>query len=147
MELDDKDRLILQALRDDAGQKTVQLAKRLGMPRTTVHERIVRMQEEGVIRKTTVLVDPKSVGEDVTAFIWVAFEHGATDQRTLAHKIARIPGVFEVFVVTGEWDILAKVRGESLEAIGRMVIDKLREIPGVGRSMTTASFETIKEEP
>ncbi|MBW3582566.1 MAG: Lrp/AsnC family transcriptional regulator [Euryarchaeota archaeon] len=146
-ELDDKDRLILKALREDAGQSTTRLAKRLALPRTTVHERIVRLQEEGVIRRHTILVDHAKLGRPVTAFIFMSFASGYTDQRTLANQVAQLPGVSEVFVISGEWDILVKVRAESLEGMGRLILDRLREMPGVGRSMTVTSFETIKEEP
>lgn len=147
LEVDDKDRLILRALRQDAGRSTTALAKLVGLPRTTVHERIVRMQEEGIIRRTTVLLDHAKLGRGVTAFIFVGFAAGGVDQRTLAKKIADLPEVAEVFVVSGEWDILLKVRGESLEAIGRLIVDKLRSMPGIARTMTATSFETIKDEP
>lgn len=147
LEMDDKDHQILKALREDASQSTTKLATRLGLPRTTVHERIVRLQQEGVIRKHTVLVDHAKLGKPVTAFIFMSFASGHTDQRTLANQVARLPGVSEVFVISGEWDILVKVRTESLEAMGRLILDRLREMPGVGRSMTVTSFETIKEEP
>lgn len=146
--LDDKDRLILRELRRDAGQKTTVLAKRLNLPRTTLHERIVRLQKEGIIRKTTVLLDHAKLGRGVTAFIFVGFTSGGdVDQRTLAQKIAEFAEVMEVFVVSGEWDILLKVRGESLESVGKLIVDKLRSMPGVARTMTATSFETIKEEP
>jgi DNA-binding Lrp family transcriptional regulator len=48
-----------------------------------------------------------------------------------------------VHVISGEHDILLKVRGESMECIGSLVIDKLRLIPGVGKTLTMASFATI----
>ena len=146
-DLDDKDRMILRELRRDAGQKTTALAKRVGLPRTTVHERIAKLQEEGIIRRWTVLLDHKKLDRGVTAFIFVGFAAGGVDQRTLAQKIAEFPEVSEVFVVSGEWDILIKVRASTLQGIGDLIVDKLRAMPGVARTMTATSFETIKEEP
>lgn len=145
-EMDDKDRQILTELRRDAGQTTTQLAKRLGMPRTTVHEREQRLLSEGVIRRKTVMVDHAKLGQGVTAFILVRFEHGSEGQRTLAKRIGELPGVSEVFVITGEWDILVKVRAPGLQEMGGLVLDELREMAGVAGSMTMASFETVKEE-
>lgn len=146
-EVDDKDRLILRELRRDARQKTATLARRLGIPRTTLHERIARLDREGVIRQHTVLVDHEKLGRGVTVFIFVGFASGGVDQRTLAHKIAELPEVAEVFVVSGEWDILIKARGASLQDVGKLIVDRLRAMPGVARTMTATSFETIKEEP
>ncbi len=146
-DLDDKDRMIIRELRRDAGAKTTTLARRLAMPRTTLHERIARLEEEGVILRRTILVDHAKLGRGVTVFIFVGFASGGVDQRTLAQKIAEIPEVSEVFVVSGEWDILIKARSASLEDVGKLIVDRLRAMPGVARTMTATSFETIKEEP
>lgn len=147
VDLDDKDRLIIRELKRDAGAKTANLARKLGIPRTTLHERITRLEKEGVILRRTVIVDHKKLGRGVTVFIFVGFASGGVDQRTLAQKIAEIPEVSEVFVVSGEWDILIKARSRNLEEVGHLIVDRLRAMPGVARTMTATSFETIKEEP
>lgn len=144
--LDEKDLAILKELRKDARRSTKAIAKDLAIPRATVHERIKRMMDKGVIRGFTVVPDHAKLGEPVTAFILVSFlPNNAVSQRELAQKIAAIEGVQEVHVISGEHDILLKVRGESMESIGSLVIDKLRAIPGVGRTLTMASFATIKD--
>ena len=66
-------------------------------------------------------------------------------QRELANRIAKIPGIYEVHIISGEYDLLLKVRGTSLEDIGKLVIDKLRQLKGVGRTLTCTCFETVKE--
>jgi DNA-binding Lrp family transcriptional regulator len=48
-------------------------------------------------------------------------------------------------VISGEWDILAKVRGQSIESIGELVLEKIRTTPGVARTLTMASFAAIRE--
>jgi Lrp/AsnC family transcriptional regulator, leucine-responsive regulatory protein len=68
-----------------------------------------------------------------------------TSQREVAKRIARLHGVEEVFVISGEWDILAKVRGASIESIGELVLEKIRTTPGVARTLTMASFASIRE--
>ncbi len=67
-------------------------------------------------------------------------------KRQLAKRIAKIPGVYEVHIISGEYDLLLKVRGKSLEDIGKLVVDKLRQLKGVGKTLTFACFETVKEE-
>ncbi|EMR74764.1 transcriptional regulator [Thermoplasmatales archaeon SCGC AB-540-F20] len=64
----------------------------------------------------------------------------------LARRIAKLQGINEVHIISGEYDLLLKVRGKSLEEIGKLVVDKLRELKGVGRTLTCACFETVKEE-
>jgi DNA-binding Lrp family transcriptional regulator len=55
-------------------------------------------------------------------------------------------GVYEVHIISGEYDLLLKVRGKTLDDIGTLVVDKLRQLKGVGRTITFACFETVKEE-
>ena len=144
--LDDKDLAILKELRKDARRSTKAIAKDLAIPRATVHERIKRMLDKGVIKGFTAVPDYAKLGEPVTAFVLVSFlPNSSISQRDLAQKIAGIDGVQEVHVVSGEHDILLKVRGESMESIGSLVIDKIRSIPGVGRTLTMASFAAIKD--
>ncbi|HPD08813.1 MAG TPA: Lrp/AsnC family transcriptional regulator [Methanomassiliicoccales archaeon] len=145
--LDDKDRAILSALEKDSRRSTKAIAKDLNIPRATVHERIRRMMERGVIKGFTVVPDFGKLGEPVTAFILVSFlPNNHISQRELAEKISRLEGVHAVHLISGEHDILLKVRGESMERIGDLVIDKLRQMDGVGRTLTCTCFSTVKDE-
>ena len=145
--LDDKDRVILTELQKDARRSTKAIAKDLNIPRATVHERIKRMMDKGIIKGFTVVPDYSQLGEPVTAFILISFlPNNDVSQRELAGRIAGLDGVQEVHLISGEHDILIKVRGRSMEGIGSLVIDKLRMIPGVGKTLTVASFASIKEE-
>lgn len=66
--------------------------------------------------------------------------------REMAHEIAQISGVCEVHLISGEFDLLVKVRSKSLKTIGEFVIDELRGKSYVTKTSTIASFETILEE-
>lgn len=145
--LDEKDLAILRELRKDARRSTKSIAKDLAIPRATVHERIKRMVDKGVVKGFTVVPDHAKLGEPVTAFILVSFvPNSGSGQRELADRIAALEGVHEVHLVSGEHDILLKVRGGSIEHIGALVIDKIRPLEGVGRTLTVACFATVKEE-
>ncbi|MBU6996801.1 MAG: Lrp/AsnC family transcriptional regulator [Theionarchaea archaeon] len=146
--LDEKDETILRMLRANSRLKTKEISKKMQIPRTTVHHRIRKMIEDGIIRKFTVIPDYKKIGIPVTAFILVSFLP-TTDvkQREVAQRIAELEGVYEVHLISGEWDIIIKVRSSSLERIGELVINRLREIKGVGKSVTCGCFFTTKEEP
>ena len=144
--LDEKDSSILEELTKDSRKTTKAIAKELDIPRATVHDRIARMEKKGVIRKYTAIPDYREVGLGVTAFILTQFDHSSgTSQRETAEEIADIPGIFEVHLISGEYDMLLKVRGASMEDIGQLVVDRLRDIKGVARTLTCASFATVKE--
>jgi Lrp/AsnC family leucine-responsive transcriptional regulator len=145
--MDEKDAAILDALLHDSRMNVVKLSRQLGIPRATVQERIKKLVESGVIRRFTAKPDYKKLGLGVTAYIFVAFA-GNVDisQRALAEQIANIPGVYEVSVISGEWDILLKVRTPTVEDVGNLVIDRLRALKGVLKTETCVSFQSIKEE-
>lgn len=145
--IDDKDRELIGVLRENSRLKTKDISKRVKMPRTTIHHRMKRMEEEKIIRKYTVIPDYSKIGAPVTAFILVSFLPTMdAKQREVAEKISHLEGVYEVHLISGEWDILLKVRSSSMEKVGELVIDHLREIQGVGKTVTCGCFSTVKEE-
>ncbi len=146
--LDEKDRLILKELREDSKKTTKMIAERTGIPRTTVHDRINKMEHSGVIRRFTIIPNYEMTGEPTTAFIFISYNQTAgSSQRELGLALSQIEGVYEVHLISGDWDILAKIRGENVERIGQLVTERLRELPGVGKTVTSAVFKTVKEEP
>jgi Lrp/AsnC family transcriptional regulator, leucine-responsive regulatory protein len=143
--LDEKDLAILKALEEDSRRTTKAISEDLGIPRATVHERIKRMVEKGIIKRFTITLDHSALGEPIVAFILVSFLPNAkVSQREVAQRISHLDGVYEVHLISGEYDMLVKVRGKSMEDIGALVIDRIREVKGVGRTLTCASFAQIK---
>ena len=145
--IDVKDQKILKELKKNSRNSTKNIAKIIQIPRVTVHDRIQKMQEKGIIKKFSVNIDYKKIGLPTEVFVFVGFQPNVeVSQRELAKRIGKLKGVSEVHIISGEYDLLLKVRGSSLEAIGELVVDKLRGLKGVGRTLTFACFETIKEE-
>ncbi len=144
--MEEKDEIILWKLRTDSSQPVSELAGELELPRTTVQERIKKLVQNGVIKRFTVQLDYGKIGKPVTAFIFVSFLAGTgVSQKEAAQKIAEIPDIYEVHVISGDWDILAKARGESIQSMGELVLDRIRNVKGVERTLTCTSFVTIKE--
>ncbi len=83
----------------------------------------------------------------MTAYIFVEFDPPSekVTQRELAKRVAQMPEVEEVHIVTGEWDLLLKVRAPSMEDIGNFVLDRLRETKGIAKTETITIFSTVKE--
>ena len=145
--IDEKDEIILAELKKNARKSTKAIAKSIKIPRVTVHDRINKMVEKGIIKSFNVTIDYKKIGFSSGVFIFVSFlPNPDVSQRELAKRIAKLPGVYEVHIISGEYDLLLKVRGKSLEDIGKLVVDQLRQLKGVGKTLTFACFETVKEE-
>lgn len=145
MKIDEKDKLILEELGKDARLPTKRIASNLDIPRVTVHTRIEKMKLEGVIKKFTILKDFKKLGLPVTAFVFVSYNpQDNISQQAVAEKISQMENVFEVHLISGEWDMLVKLRGESLDQIGKIVLDDIRTQKGVAKTITCPSFSSIK---
>jgi len=145
--LDERDAAILTALKRDGRASTADIARKTRLPRVTVHDRIKKMRERGVIRGFTALEDYKKTGLPVTAFVFASYAQGqGVSQRKAALNASKVEGVCEAHLVSGEWDLLLKVRGASMEAIGSLVIDRLRAVPGIAKTLTVACFDTVNEE-
>lgn len=144
--LDSKDERILEELLQDGRKSVVEVAESLDLPRATVQERLKRLVESGIIKRFAAIPDYSKIGKQVMAYIFVTFSNeGGLSQRKLAEEISRIPGVYEVSVISGEWDMLLKVRASSVEEIGELVVDRLRATKGVEKTETCVAFQTIKE--
>ena len=145
--IDEKDQKILSELKKNSRNSTKNIAKNIAIPRVTVHDRIQKMQKNGIIKSFSVNIDYKKIGFPTEVFVFIGFQANVeVSQRELAKKIGKLTGVSEVHIISGEYDLLLKVRGSSLEEIGKLVVDKIRVLKGVGRTFTFACFETIKDE-
>lgn len=143
---DKKDEIILEELKKNSRQTTKNISKNVKIPRVTVHDRIQKMIENGIIKSFNVKIDYKKIGMPTQVFIFLSFLPNVDiSQRELANRISQISGVEEVHIISGEHDLLLKVRGKSLEEIGRLVIGKIRNLKGVGKALTVACFESVKE--
>lgn len=144
--LDTKDQKILAELLEDGRKSVVEISNDLRIPRATVQERLKKLVDSGVITKFVAIPDYSKIGKQVTALVLVSFRSAENvSQRSLAKEISRIPGVYEVIVISGDWDIVLKVRAGSVEEIGALVVDKLRMMKGIEKTQTCVAFQTVKE--
>jgi len=142
---DKKDQIILNELKKNSRASTKKIANSVNIPRVTVHDRIKKMQKNGIIESFNAVINYKKIGLETEVFIFVSFQANSDiSQRELAKKISKLKGVYEVHIISGEYDLLLKVRGKNLEDIGKLVVDKIRKVSGVARTLTFACFETIR---
>ena len=150
MKLDEKDIELLKELQQDCKQNLKAISHKLGMKITTVHDRIKRLEASGIIKSYKAIIDGEKVGIPVTAFVFIRFHYHFPQEETLsqeevAKKISFLPGVQEVHIIPGEWDMLVKVKGRDVKQIGLFVIDQLRKIRGIDRTLTTDAWLSAKE--
>jgi len=146
--LDSIDVRLLEELSRNSRENIASLSKKLGIPRTTVHYRIRKLIDEGVIEKFTIKPDYKKLNLGTTAFILARYDpESGVGQREVAQRVAALDGVYEVHIIAGEWDLLIKVRAATAEDVGKIVVDRLRDIKGIGQTVTMVSFVTVKEDP
>jgi Lrp/AsnC family leucine-responsive transcriptional regulator len=151
VKLDEKDMAILSLIQADSALTAKQIAKKVNAPITTVFAKIKRMEELGVIKEYRAIVAAEKLGAGTTAFILASVSYRAKaddapiSQRTVAEEIVKFPEVQEVHIITGDWDLLVKLRAENVDAVGKFVVDKLRLIKGLEKTLTCMVFETVKE--
>lgn len=145
--LDQKDQEILLALRKDARKTIADLSQDLGIPRATVHERISKLRRSGIIRKFTIEQDYARTGLPALSFILASYNRsGKAEQQKVAQKLANLSNVLGVYIISGEWDFLLKVRGSTIEDIGTHVADNISRLPEISRTHTVACYETVRDE-
>lgn len=142
--IDAIDRQILTILQDDARIATAEIARRVEMAPSAVHERIRKLEDRGIIRGYEARIDPTSVGFGLLAFVFVGANEGIGAPETEDH-LASIPEVQEVHHVAGEDCFLVKVRAPDTESLGRLLRSRFGDIPGVDSTRTTIVLETTKE--
>lgn len=149
--LDEKDSAILTLIQKNSKLTAKQISKKVGAPITTVFAKTKRMEEQGIIQQYRAIVAPNMLSAGTAAFILASVSYRAkaddlpVSQRAVAEEIARFPEVQEVHIITGDWDLLVKLRAENVDAVGKFVVDKLRLIKGLEKTLTCMVFETIKE--
>src|SRR4030066_184884 len=149
--LDEKDSAILTLIQENDKLTAKQIAKKINAPISTVFAKIKRMEGLGVIKEYRAIVSPEKLSAGTAAFILASVSYRAKaddvpiSQRVVAEEIARFPEGQEVHIITGDWDLLVKLRGANVDSIGKFVVDKLRLIKGLEKTLTCMVFETVKE--
>lgn len=144
MELDETDTKILNILQQNSRTANAEIARRLGMAPSAILERIRKLEERDVIRQYTALLNGKSVGQGVLAFIFVRTDDRVGQVRT-AQALAQIPEILEVHYIAGEDCYLVKVRVGDTESLSKLFTERLAHIKSITSTRTTIVLETVKE--
>jgi Transcriptional regulators len=144
--MDTNDIKALRLLQDEGRTSWSRLGELLGMTGPAAAERVRRLEEQGIIRGFTALIDPESVGLALTAFIALSLEKPAHREAFLK-RVQALPEIQECHHCTGEDDYLLKVRCRGVSDLDRLINTELKSLSGVLRTRTTIVMRTSKDSP
>ncbi|HEY4567820.1 MAG TPA: Lrp/AsnC family transcriptional regulator [Kribbella sp.] len=143
MTIDDLDRALIAALQEDAGQSYAALGQAVGLSAGSAHERVRKLKAAGVIRRTTIDVDPAALGLGVLAFVLLESDAWMGDEPTL-RALQGIPAVEEAHIIAGPASVLVKVRSASTEDL-QATLRALHQVHGVTSTQTVVVLESFFE--
>ena len=141
--MDDIDRALLGALATDARRSYADLARQVGLSAPSVHERVRKLEREGVLRGSTADIEPKAIGLGVSALVGLQQREGGEADEIVA-RLREVPEIEDCWFVAGDEAFLVKVRVADLDDLDR-TLRVLRHVPGVTRTRTTVVLSTSFE--
>jgi DNA-binding Lrp family transcriptional regulator len=139
--MDTIDQQLLSFLRRDARTTVAVLAKKIGVSRGTITNRLTKMEDAGVIVGYTVQLRPDIEPLGISAWMSIAVEGNVA--RNVINNLLGEPGVARVHDTNGHWDLLAELRAENLQALSQ-TLERIRLIRGIRNTETSIHLETYK---
>ncbi len=141
IKIDKKDMEILNVLKHDAKLTTKQIARKTLMPATTVHNRISKLEGMGIIKGYAAELDYKKLGKKLSAFILITVDYRllkekGVSQHEVAKNLRKHELVEEVDMITGNYDIIIRIRASDIEQLDNFVTKYLRNIDGIDKTET-----------
>lgn len=139
--LDEMDRRLIALLRENARLPSAVLARRLGVSRGTVQNRIDRLTESGVILGYTVRLSGEAEAAAVRATM--AIEVQSSDMRAVVAALRRMPAVGQVWSTNGRWDLVAEIATGDLASLDA-TLTAIRALKAVANSETSILLTALK---
>jgi Lrp/AsnC family transcriptional regulator for asnA, asnC and gidA len=143
IELDEIDRKILRELQRDARTSFKRIGDDIGVSEATVFVRVRKLQEKGVLTGFRAVINPKTVGKNLTAIVLVR-AHPKTFPGML-NSLKKFDDVYEIYDVTGEYYSILKIRTSGTDELGK-IIDQIGAIEGIAGTETIIVLRTVKED-
>ncbi len=141
--LDEIDVVILDILQRQGRTRRNDLAEKVGLSLPSVSDRLHKLEEAGIISGYHATVDPKRVGRDITAFIFVTIDSSRHYASFLEHA-ATMDEILECHAITGEGSHLLKVRTHNTASLERLLA-RIQAWSGVVSTRTNVVLSTSKE--
>lgn len=138
--IDQTDLRILEILLADAKRPYTEVARRANVSQGTVHIRMAKLEEAGIVEKTTLKINHARVGFDITAFIGIYLEKSALYDRVL-EKLKAIPEITNIHYTTGNYSMFVKIHCRDTTHLKQVLHDKMQQVEGIERTETMISLE------
>ena len=142
VELDEIDYKILETLKRDARTPFTEVGRDLGISDATVHVRVKKMMDEGIIKRYTIVVDEEAMGRKIRGFMLINVDPGSLEK--VANQLVENERVSEIYEIHGPNDLIVKVAAGDLNEMRNLML-KVREIPNMATSELITVFKVWKE--
>lgn len=139
-QLDYIDKEILRRLLEDSRTSYQEIAKDLIVSTGTIHVRLGKLKEAGIIKGSKVVIDYRKLGLEVCAFIGINLV-SARDYQTVLTKLNTFPEIVEVYYTTGQYSMFAKVLAKSTKDLHLFLIEKLQDLSQIQSTETFISLD------
>lgn len=147
MNLDPKDKNLIDELQANSRITNAELAKRVGLSPSSTLERVKKLEASGLIEKYITILNPRKAGYTCFTFVEVKLaRHGETPVENFFKSIADMPEVLECHHITGEADFLLKVATKDIPAYEELILHQLSALPNVQNMKTSVVLSTFKNE-
>ena len=140
MNLDKLDLQIIQEMMENAEISYADLGKKLFVSGGTIHVRIKKLEEYGIVKGTRLNVDLKSLGYDVIAFIGIYLEKSSLYD-SVAQELKKIPEIVRLNYTTGNYSMFAEIVCKDIQQLKFVLHDELQKIKGIERTETFISLD------
>lgn len=145
--IDDIDRKILEFLHENAFISNKEMAQRLGMSPTPIHERIKKMEKEGIIKGYKAIIDAHKLGKSLTVFCEITLkEHAADYLKQFENDVMELKEVQECFCVSGNSDFLLKIVVSDMDDYRDFILHKLASIKNIGNAQSHFVMNEIENQ-
>ena len=145
-ELDHLDRQILSLLMADAKIPYTDIAKLLNISGGTVHVRMKKLEETGIVEGARLKVDESKLGYDIISFIGIFLEKSSLYEQVI-NSLVQIPEVVNAYYTTGNYSIFTKVICKDTNDLRVILSEKIQSIPGIQRTETLIALEERIDRP
>lgn len=145
LQLDSIDIKLLQYLQDDSSKTTKELAQLLHLTPTPVHERLKRLERDGIIKKYVALLDHAKLNKTLIVFCNIKLkQHDLAIGKKFVEEISSLEEVTEVYNVAGEYDFMLKVIVSDMPSYQHFIMYKLGSIANIGSTQSVFVLGQIK---
>ncbi|CUA87770.1 transcriptional regulator AsnC [Pseudidiomarina woesei] len=138
--IDNLDKAIISTLQDNARVSYAEIAKQHSVSPATIHVRVEKLRQAGIITGTHVHVDPRELGYDVCCFIGINLARAGDYPSALA-QLNALPEVVEAHYTTGQYSIFIKVMVRSIDDLQNLLINKIQPIEEIQATETLISLQ------